>query len=83
MLTLNYSLDILKYWFNNLEESLIVQDSSDIIWVFISVFDIYKFSFFFKFFNKKRTNIMLENYICFSIHTNFNFIYLFKWYFLF
>ena len=40
MLTLNYSLDILKYWFNNLEESLIVQDSSDIIWVlcFISFF---------------------------------------------
>ena len=40
VLTLNYALDILKYWFNNLEESLIVQDSSDIIWVlcFISFF---------------------------------------------
>ena len=40
ILTLNYSLEILKYWFNNFEECLIVQDSSDIIWVlcFISFF---------------------------------------------
>ena len=32
-LTWMYSLDILNYWLNGMEENLIIQDTSDVVWV--------------------------------------------------
>ena len=49
-LTLTYSLDLLKYWFNNVEESLIIQDSSDIIWASCVISFFFCFIFIFPYF---------------------------------